>query len=236
LPRDPRRRAHRLSEELRDPRAAPSPADRARVRAGPTAPRRHRSRGRPHRDAGSRHDDLPRQPGRRHGGPRGGRVSPGPPLDARRRLPTIDSSWDEMRATHIPPFVAAVAEGVDCLMTSHPVYPNLDPARIPATFSRRIVHDHLRVEMGFSGVIVSDDLEMGAIGEACPIGEAVVKTAAAGHDLLLVCHTEPAQRAAARALVDAYLSGALPVRDLEAAAGRVGRLRLPRAPRFEGGP
>src|SRR5207247_245909 len=158
------------------------------------------------------------------------------PLDAHLRLPTIDSSWDEMRATHLPPFVAAVAEGVDCLMTSHPVYPNLDPARIPATFSRRIVHDHLRVEMGFSGVIVSDDLEMGAIGEACPIGEAVVKTAAAGHDLLLVCHTEPAQRAAARALVDAYLSGALPVRDLEAAAGRVGRLRLPRAPRFEGGP
>src|SRR5436190_1418036 len=147
------------------------------------------------------------------------------PLDAHLRLATLDSSWDEMRATHLPPFVAAVAEGVDCLMTSHPVYPNLDPARIPATFSRRIVHDHLRVEMGFSGVIVSDDLEMGAIGEACPIGEAVVKTAAAGHDLLLVCHTEPAQRAAAAALLDACRSGALARREHDAAVERVRRLR-----------
>ena len=157
------------------------------------------------------------------------------PLDAHLRLPTIDSSWDEMRATHLPPFVAAVAEGVDCLMTSHPVYPNLDPARIPATFSRRIVHDHLRVEMGFSGVIVSDDLEMGAIGEACPIGEAVVKTAAAGHDLLLVCHTEPAQRAAAAALLDACRSGVLARREHDAAVERVRRLRARRPTRFEGG-
>jgi len=157
------------------------------------------------------------------------------PLDAHLRLPTIDSTWAEMRATHLPPFLAAVEEGIECLMTSHPVYPNLDTTRVPATFSRRIVHDCLRGEVGFSGVIVSDDLEMGAIGETCPIGEAVVRTAAAGHDLLLVCHTEPAQRAAARALVDAYRSGALPIRDLEAAAERVRRLRERRATRFEGG-
>jgi len=158
------------------------------------------------------------------------------PLDAHLRLPTIDSTWAEMRATHLPPFLAAVEEGIECLMTSHPVYPNLDTTRVPATFSRRIVHDCLRDEVGFSGVIVSDDLEMGAIGETCPIGEAVVRTAAAGHDLLLVCHTEPAQRAAARALVDAYRSGVLPIRDLEAAAERVRRLRERRATRFEGGP
>src|SRR5713101_5422654 len=158
------------------------------------------------------------------------------PLDAHLKLPTIDSTWAEMRATHLPPFLAAVEEGIECLMTSHPVYPNLDTTRVPATFSRRIVHDCLRDEVGFSGVIVSDDLEVGAIGETCPIGEAVVRTAAAGHDLLLVCHTEPAQRAAARALVDAYRSGVLPIRALEAAAERVRRLRERRATRFEGGP
>src|SRR3989454_12040153 len=94
------------------------------------------------------------------------------PLDAHLRLPPIDSTWAEMQATHLPPFLAAVAEGIDCLMTSHPVYPNLDPTRVPATFSRRIVHDCLREEIRFGGVIVSDDLEMGAIGETCPIGEA----------------------------------------------------------------
>ena len=78
------------------------------------------------------------------------------PLDAHLRLPTIDSTWAEMQATHLPPFLAAVAEGIDCLMTSHPVYSNLDPTRVPATFSRRIVHDCLREEIRFGGVIVSE--------------------------------------------------------------------------------
>src|SRR5256712_2938556 len=133
------------------------------------------------------------------------------PLAAHLRLPPIDSTWAEMRATHLPPFLAAVEEGIECLMTSHPVYPNLDTTRVPATFSRRIVHDCLRDEVGFSGVIVSDDLEMGAIGETCPIGEAVGRAAAAGHDLLLVCHTEPAQRAAAGSPPGAYPAGPPPL-------------------------
>ena len=158
------------------------------------------------------------------------------PLDAHLRLPTIESTWAEMKATHLPPFHAAIADGIDSLMTSHPVYPNLDPSRVPATFSRRIVHDYLRQEAKFSGVIISDDLEMGAIGETCPIGEATTRTAAAGHDLLLVCHTEPAQRAAAKALLEAYRSGALPMRDLEASVERIRRMRARRATRFEGGP
>jgi beta-N-acetylhexosaminidase len=158
------------------------------------------------------------------------------PLDAHLRLPTIASTWDEMHAVHLPPFLEAIAAGVECVMTSHPVYPNLDPSGAPATFSRLIVGDYLRGQLGFRGVIVSDDLEMGAITETCPVGEAAVRAAGAGHDLLLVCHTEPAQRAAFRALVDAYRGRALPRRDLEAAAERVRRLRLARSARFEGGP
>ena len=63
------------------------------------------------------------------------------PLDAHLRLPTIDSTWEEMRASHLVPFVEAIAAGIDCVMTSHPVYPNLDPSGVPATFSRRIVEE-----------------------------------------------------------------------------------------------
>ena len=158
------------------------------------------------------------------------------PLDAHLKLPTIDSTPDEMRATHLPPFVEAIAAGIEAVMTSHPVYPKLDPSGVPATFSRRLVGDWLRGELGFGGVIVSDDLEMGAVSETCPIGEATVRAAAAGHDLLLVCHTEPAQRAATEALVEAYRRGRLPLAEGEAAAERVRRLRLARGPRREGGP
>ena len=158
------------------------------------------------------------------------------PLDAHLALPVIESTWAEMHAVHLVPFLEAIAAGVECVMTSHPVYPNLDPARVPATFSRLLVEEYLRGQVGFPGVIVSDDLEMGAIAESCPIGEAAVRTAAAGHDLLLVCHTEGAQRAAATALLDAYRRNVLPRRGLETAAERVRRLRERRSARFEGGP
>jgi beta-N-acetylhexosaminidase len=158
------------------------------------------------------------------------------PLDAHLGLPTIESTWAEMHASHLVPFHEAVAAEVACVMTSHPRYPNLDPTGVPATFSRLIVEDYLRGQLRFRGVIVSDDLEMGAVTEACPIGEAAVRTAEAGHDLLLVCHTEAAQRAAAQALLEAYRSGRLPARELEAAAERVRRLREARPARFETGP
>ena len=148
------------------------------------------------------------------------------PLDAHLKLPTITSDWDEMRAVHLVPFFEAIAAGVECVMTSHPVYPRLDPSGVPATFSRRIVDDYLRGELAFRGVIVSDDLEMGAVSETCSIGEATVRAAAAGHDLLLVCHTEAAQRAAATALADAYRSR----------PARVRALRERRSARAEGGP
>ena len=158
------------------------------------------------------------------------------PLDAHLNLPTIESTWEEMQAAHLPPFLEAMAAGVECMMTSHPVYPKLDPSGVPATFSRLIVEEVLRGQLGFRGVIVSDDLEMGAVAETCPMGEATVRAADAGHDLLLVCHTEAAQRAAAAALADAYRTGRLPRRGLEAAAERVRRLRERRTTRAESGP
>jgi beta-N-acetylhexosaminidase len=158
------------------------------------------------------------------------------PLDAHLRLATIDSTEEEMRARHLPPFVAAIAAGVDCVMTSHPIYPHLDPTRALATFSRRIVTGLLREELGFQGVIVSDDLEMGAISEATTVGDAAVRAAAAGHDLLLVCHKGAAQRAAAAALVKAYREGALAAGELEASAARVRALRDRRVAREDTGP
>jgi beta-N-acetylhexosaminidase len=158
------------------------------------------------------------------------------PVDAHLALPVIESGWGEMHASHLVPFLAAVEAGVDCLMTSHPLYPGLDPTpRTPATFSRLIVEEYLRDQVGYRGVILSDDLEMGAVAELCPVGEAAVKAAAAGHDLLLVCHTEAAQRAAHAALFDAYRKGALPLRGLEQSVTRLDALRAKRTARFEGG-
>jgi len=159
------------------------------------------------------------------------------PVDAHVGLPVIDSDWGEMHASHLLPFLAAIEAGVDCVMTSHPLYPKLDPApRTPATFSRLIVEDYLRGQLGYRGVIVSDDLEMGAIAELAPVGEAAVLAAAAGHDLLLVCHTESAQRAAHVAVLNASQRGALPLRMLEQTAQRLDALQGKRPSRAAGGP
>jgi beta-N-acetylhexosaminidase len=159
------------------------------------------------------------------------------PVDAHLGLPVIESDWSEMHASHLVPFIAAIESGVDLVMTSHPLYPNLDPTPgTPATFSRLIVGEYLRGQLGYRGVIASDDLEMGAIREIAPVGEATVRAAAAGHDLLLVCHTATAQRAAHEALLAAYTSRALPVRALEQSVARIDHLLARRERRFEDGP
>ena len=121
-------------------------------------------------------------------------------------------------------------------MSSHPYYPNLDPeAEKIATFSRRIIHDYLRQELNFRGVIASDDLEMGAIKAICPIGEAGALATAAGHDLLLVCHDLTAQKEVYYHLLQAYKSGQLDREELEESVERIERLKLKRDRRFTAG-
>lgn len=97
------------------------------------------------------------------------------------------------------PFRRAIAAGVDTVMISHILYTELDPAG-PATLSKKIITDLLRVELGFTREILSDDLEMGAIQEAYGIEDAVRRARAAGCTLLLVCKEPELQDRAWEAL------------------------------------
>ena len=158
------------------------------------------------------------------------------PVDAHLGLPVIGSSWKEMEEVHLQPFVTAIQTGVDLVMSSHPYYPKLDPyPQMIATFSRKIIYDYLRGELNFKGIIASDDLEMGAIKAICPIGEAGILAAQAGHDLLLVCHDFEAQKEVYYRLLEAYKSKQLPLKELEESAARINSLKLKREKRFEGG-
>jgi|GEM_PF-252159 beta-N-acetylhexosaminidase len=155
------------------------------------------------------------------------------PVDAHLTLPTLPTTWEEMLKIHLVPFMLAMKAGVDGIMTSHPLYPNLDSApETPITFSRKLVRDFLRNETGYKGVIFSDDLEMGAVRELCPIGEAAVRSADAGHDMILSCHDMKAQKEVYRALVDAYGSKRLEHGDLEESAARIKKLQSRRKDRF----
>lgn len=157
-------------------------------------------------------------------------------LDPHLDLPRIDLRWRDIRGHHLRPFQAAIDAGVDMVMSSHPLYPHLDPTpRTPATFSRRLITDLLRREMGFRGVVASDDLEMGALRHFGPLGGSAVRTVKAGHDLLLCCHRADLQRRVFKGLLDAYRDKSLSVKDLEKSVERIQHLRRLDRPRFQGG-
>ena len=146
--------------------------------------------------------------------------------DPHQTLPTIALDWAAMRATHLPPFEAAIRAGVAMIMSSHVCYPALgDPPDLPATFSPRLMRTLLREELGFDGVIVTDDLEMGALCAFGTMGELCARATEAGHDLLLICSGLSAAREAAKMLRRAYASGRLSQVELERSVERILTLR-----------
>lgn len=105
--------------------------------------------------------------------------------DSHHELPTVTASRELLSRRDLPPFHAAFAAGARSVMTSHIVLTDLDPA-VPATFSPLILRELLRGELGFTGVIVSDALDMQGASGGIGIPEAAVRAIAAGCDLLCV--------------------------------------------------
>ena len=148
------------------------------------------------------------------------------PRDPHKTLPTIALDWPMMERIHLVPFRAAIEAGVATIMSSHVCYPALgDPLGLPATFSWRLIHGLLRGHLGFSGVILTDDLEMGALRAFGGMGEAAVRATEAGHDLLLICSDLAAAGEAFSSLRAAYQAEALSRRELEHSVKRIEQLR-----------
>ncbi len=112
--------------------------------------------------------------------------------------PTITASRTELEKG-LHPFRRAVSCGVAALMTSHVVHTALDRSQ-PATFSRAIAHTLAREELGFTGLMLTDDLEMGGATAGAQPSEAAVPAFAAGHDLLLICKSQDETERASRLL------------------------------------
>ena len=127
--------------------------------------------------------------------------------DSHTGLPEIDSDRKRLDTVELVPFKAAIAAGAQAIMSAHIVVPALDPTpSLPVTLSRKVMTDLLRGELGFQGLIVSDDLEMGALST---IGEARAGLMAfkAGVDHLLFRFDESAQLEGHRLLFDALRNG-----------------------------
>ena len=148
------------------------------------------------------------------------------PRDPHKVLPTIHLGWPEMERAHLAPFSAAIEAGVATIMSSHVCYPGLgEPLGLPATFSSRLIREVLRDRMRFNGLILTDDLEMGALRAFGTMGEVAVRAIEAGHDALLICSNLAASKEALSGLKAAYQSGRLDLAELEASVQRMKRLR-----------
>lgn len=127
--------------------------------------------------------------------------------DSHLELPLVEHAPDRLRAVEFEPFRAAIKEQVAFIMTAHVLVPALDAQR-PATLSAAIVQRLLREELGYEGVILSDDLEMKAVSARLAVPEAAVQAIQAGCDGVLVCSGDvDLQAATLEALVKAVEAG-----------------------------
>ena len=146
--------------------------------------------------------------------------------DSHTGLPQIDADRARLDAVELVPFKGAIAAGVEAIMSAHIVVPSLDATpSLPVTLSKKVMTDLLRGELGFKGLIVSDDLEMGAlatIGEA----QAGLRAIQAGVDHLLFRFDESAQAEGHRLIVDAVRGGAISAARLDASVMRIVGLKI----------
>ncbi|HEY6305109.1 MAG TPA: beta-N-acetylhexosaminidase [Candidatus Angelobacter sp.] len=110
-------------------------------------------------------------------------------LDTHHELPSIGKPWKKMWAEDLLPYRELHAR-LPFVMVAHAAYPEVTPDRLPASLSRHWMKDVLRRKIGYRGLILSDDLEMGGVLAAGSIEQVAVETLRAGADMSLVCHNQ----------------------------------------------
>jgi beta-N-acetylhexosaminidase len=140
--------------------------------------------------------------------------------DTHKERPTVHLSAKELADMELIPFERAVKEKVAGVMVCHAVFQAIDP-HMPASLSPRISDGLLRRQMGFKGLILSDDLEMGALAANLDPAKAAVKAYQAGVDLLLVCHRAEYALEALDELVDKALRQEISPRRIQDGLNRI---------------
>jgi beta-N-acetylhexosaminidase len=142
--------------------------------------------------------------------------------DSHLNLPVIANLISRLNEVELPPFQAAIGNGVSGVMTAHVYFPALEPeAGLPATLSSAVLTGLLRQQLGFTGLIMTDCLEMKAIADNYEIGDIVTRAVLAGADQLLISHTFAKQQAAQRRLLELAEAGTLPQQLLDTAVSRI---------------
>ena len=146
-------------------------------------------------------------------------------LDSHHDLPIVEHDPERLRAVEFVPFRAAIGAGVASLMSCHVLVPAFDEVN-PGTLSPAVVQGLLRDELGWDGLVFTDDMEMKAIAARMPVPDACVAAVAAGCDAVLVCSgNHDLQFATIEALIRALETGTLSYARVEQALGRQRRAK-----------
>lgn len=129
-------------------------------------------------------------------------------VDSHINLPVVNYDINRLKSFEFVPFKTAIQNGADAVMVGHILLPKID-SKYPSSMSYEIVTNILRKDLGFNGLVVSDDMTMGAITENYSIEEASIKAINAGVDLLLVCQKYENTENVLKALKEAALNGTI---------------------------
>ena len=110
-------------------------------------------------------------------------------LDTHHELPSVTKPWKKLWAQDLAPY-RALRRDAPMVLVGHAAYPLVTRDRTPASLSEKWIRDVLRLKIGYRGLVISDDLEMGGVLKATPIEQAAVEHIRAGGDLCLICHVE----------------------------------------------
>ncbi|WP_059103018.1 beta-N-acetylhexosaminidase [Shouchella shacheensis] len=143
-------------------------------------------------------------------------------VDSHIGLPSIPYDMERLREVELVPFKRAIDQGVDMIMSAHITFPEIDDTPgLPGTLSEPVLTGILREELGFDGVIITDDMEMAAIVDNFGAEEAAVKSIQAGTDIVLVSHRLDRQKASIEAVKEAVASGDISKERIDASVERI---------------
>lgn len=142
-------------------------------------------------------------------------------LDSHEQLPTLNVDRALWEQRELPPFAAAIDQGVSIVLVGHLALPQLDPSGDPATISPVLIDGLLRQELGFDGVVMTDALNMGAVANI-PRRDLTVASVKAGIDVILI---PPSLSDAAGALLEAVASGDITEQRIDESVTRILRLK-----------
>jgi beta-N-acetylhexosaminidase len=164
-------------------------------------------------------------------------------VDSHRRLPVVEHSWEDILGNDLVPFMDLMfhrpGERLHAVMVSHAAFPEASefvqawfrrtgelPAlesfhNLPATISSNVVMRLLRRALRYDGLVITDDMEMGAVVQTLSVAEASLRAIQAGSDMILICEKEANFVAARDAIAEAIIKGELAMDEVDRSLGRI---------------